>query len=434
MKETSDKINYSQSYTMREAIEEAKRCLRCKNPACQKGCPISNDIPDFIYQLSKGKMGEAREILAKKTNLPAVCGRVCPHEKQCVGHCILNKTEEAIQVGKLEEFIADFDAEMGLIKENIVRKTRGKVAVIGSGPAGLTVAGDLARQGFNVVIYENESEPGGVLLYGIPEFRLPKDVVRREIKRIEALGVSFLTKVMVGRDITVDDMFEQNFDAIFIGTGTALARDLQLPGREKSGIIQATYFLRMVTLHNGGSVDRDEVPLKKGDKTIIIGAGNVAMDAARAAVREGSSSVTVMYRKGVEDMPALHAEYKSALDEGVKFVWYAEPVEFTGDIQVKGLKYKKDNEIQEIEVDTVMLAVGSRPASRIVSTTTGIDVNQNGYVITKERPYGMTMRKGVFAGGDVVHRPATVVLAMKEAKKVSEGIASYVDAIKLLEL
>jgi len=422
------------SYTMQEAINEAKRCLRCKVPACQKGCPINNDIPDFIYQLSKGNLGEAREILAKKTNLPAVCGRVCPHEKQCVGHCVLNAKGNPIQVGGLEQFIADFDAEMGLIKENIAQKTRGKVAVIGSGPAGLTVAGDLAREGFNVIIYENESEPGGVLLYGIPEFRLPKAVVRREIKKIEALGVTFLTNVTVGKDLTIDDMFSQNFDAIFIGTGTALARDLEIEGREKSGVIQSTYFLRMIALYNAGSVDEDEVPVSKGDKVVIVGAGNVAMDAARTALRYGASSVTIVYRKGLEDMPALKTEYKSALDEGVEFIWYADPVEFTGDHTVKGLKFKKDGEIKEIEADVIMLAVGSRPASRIVSTTTGIGVNDSGYVITKDKPYGMTTRKGVFAGGDVVHKPATVVLAMKEAKKVAEGIASYVDAIKLLEL
>lgn len=424
----------STSYTMQEAINEAKRCLRCKVPACQKGCPINNDIPDFIYQLSKGNLGEAREILAKKTNLPAVCGRVCPHEKQCVGHCILNAKGNPIQVGSLEQFIADFDAEMGLIKENIAQKTRGKVAVIGSGPAGLTVAGDLAREGFNVIIYENESEPGGVLLYGIPEFRLPKDVVRREIKRIEALGVTFLTNVTVGKDLTIDDMFFQNFDAIFIGTGTALARDLEIEGREKSGIIQSTYFLRMIALYNGGNVDKDEVPVSEGDKVVIVGAGNVAMDAARTALRYGASSVSIVYRKGLEDMPALKTEYKSALDEGVEFIWYADPIAFTGENSVKGLKFKKDDEIKEIEANVIMLAVGSRPASRIISTTTGIEANDAGYVITKEKPYGMTTRKGVFAGGDVVHKPATVVLAMKEAKKVAEGIASYVDAIKLLDL
>ena len=291
-----DKSVDYESYTMREAIDEAKRCLRCKVPSCQKGCPISNDIPDFIYQLSKGNLGEAREILARKTNLPAVCGRICPHEKQCVGHCVLNAKGTPIQVGKLEEFIADFDAEMGLIKENLVHKTRGKIAVIGSGPAGLTVAGDLARQGFNVVIYEKENEPGGVLVYGIPEFRLPKEVVRKEIKKIEALGVTFLTNVMIGPDLTVDDMFARNYDAIFIGTGTALARNIDLPGRDKIGILQAIYFLRMVALYNSGDVGRDEIPVRQGDKVVIIGAGNVAMDAARTALRAGAGSVAIVYR------------------------------------------------------------------------------------------------------------------------------------------
>lgn len=430
----SDKAMDYKSYAMHEAIDEAKRCLRCKVPACQKGCPINNDIPDFIYQLSKGNLGEAREILARKTNLPAVCGRICPHEKQCVGHCVLNAKGAPIQVGKLEEFIADFDAEMGLIKENLVQKTRGKIAVIGSGPAGLTVAGDLARQGFNVVIYENEQELGGVLIYGIPEFRLPKEVVRKEIKKIEALGVTFLTNVTVGPDLTIDDMFAQNYDAIFIGTGTALAKDIDLRGRDKIGIIQAIYFLRMVALYNSGNVDRDEVPLKQGDRVVIVGAGNVAMDAARTALRVGAKSVTIVYRKGENDMPALRSEYTSALDEGVQFMWHAEPVKLNGDERVSSITLKQNDALIDVDADVVMLAIGSKPASRIVSTTTGIYVNENGYVITKERPYGMTMRKGVFAGGDVVHRPATVVLAMKEAKKVAEGIASYVDAIKLLEL
>ncbi len=422
------------SYSMREAIDEAKRCLRCKVPLCQKNCPINNDIPDFIYQLSKGNLGEAREILARKTNLPAVCGRICPHEKQCVGHCVLNAKGVPIQVGKLEEFIADFDAEMGLIKENLVQKTRGKIAVIGSGPAGLTVAGDLAREGFNVVIYENEQELGGVLVYGIPEFRLPKEVVRKEIKKIEALGVTFLTNVMVGPDLTVDDLFAQNYDAIFIGTGTALAKDVDLPGREKAGILQAIYYLRMVALYNGGSVDRDEVPVGQGDRVVVVGAGNVAMDAARTALRMGAKSVTVAYRKGEEDMPALRTEYSSALEEGVKFLWHVEPVKFSGDQRVGGITMKQGEGQMDLEADVVMLAIGSKPASRIVSTTTGIEVNENGYVATRGKPYGMTTRKGVFAGGDVVHRPATVVLAMKEAKRVAEGVAAYVDAIKLLEL
>ncbi len=420
--------------TMQEAIQEAKRCLRCKVPSCQKGCPINNDIPDFIYQLSKGNLGEAREILARKTNLPAVCGRICPHEKQCVGHCVLNAKGAPIQVGKLEEFIADFDAEMGLIKESLVQKTRGKIAIIGSGPAGLTVAGDLARQGFNVVIYEKESELGGVLIYGIPVFRLPKEVVRKEIQKIEALGVTFLTNVMVGPDLTVDDLFARNFDAVFIGSGTALAKDIDLPGREKVGILQAIYFLRMVALFNSGEVGREEVPLKQGDKVVIVGAGNVAMDAARTALRAGAGSVTIVYRKGEAEMPALQSEYTSALEEGVSFLWHSEPVQFDGEQIVNGITLKQNDELVHVDANVVMLAIGSKPASRIVSTTTGISVNEKGYVVTKDKPYGMTMKKGVFAGGDVVHEPATVVLAMKEAKKVAEGIASYVDAIKLLEL
>lgn len=429
-----EKSDSDENYAMQEAIKEAKRCLRCKVPSCQKGCPINNDIPDFIYQLSKGNLGEAREILARKTNLPAVCGRICPHEKQCVGHCVLNAKGAPIQVGKLEEFIADFDAEMGLIKESLVQKTRGKIAIIGSGPAGLTVAGDLARQGFNVVIYEKETELGGVLIYGIPEFRLPKEVVRKEIQKIEALGVTFLTNVMIGPDLTVDDLFEQNFDAVFIGSGTALAKDIDLPGREKVGILQAIYFLRMVALFNSGEVGREEVPLQQRDKVVIVGAGNVAMDAARTALRAGAASVTIVYRKGEAEMPALKAEYTSALEEGVNFLWHSEPVQFDGEESVNGITLKQNDELIHVDADVVMLAVGSKPASRIVSTTTGISVNEKGYVVTKDKPYGMTMKKGVFAGGDVVHEPATVVLAMKEAKKVAEGIAAYVDAIKLLEL
>lgn len=258
--------------------------------------------------------------------------------------------------------------------------------------------------------------------------------MRKEIKKIEALGVTFLTNVMIGPDLTVDDMFSRNYDAIFIGTGTALARNIDLPGRDKIGILQAIYFLRMVALYNSGDVDRDEIPLKQGDKVVIIGAGNVAMDAARTALRAGAGSVAIVYRKGEEDMPALKSEYHSALEEGVQFIWHAEPAQFNGDERVNGITLKQGGHFLNVDADVIMLAIGSKPASRIVSTTTGIEVNQNGYVVTKEKPYGMTMRKGVFAGGDVVHQPATVVLAMKEAKKVAEGIASYVDAIKLLEL
>ena len=422
--------------TMQEALAEAKRCLNCKVPQCKKGCPIENNIPEFIHQLSRGNFGEARSLLAEKTNLPAVCGRVCPHEKQCEGHCVLNKAKKPIRIGKLEQFVADFDADMGLIREKIPPKTRGNVAVIGSGPAGLTVAGDLSMMGFNVTVYESENEPGGVLLYGIPEFRLPKDVVRRETKRIAELGVQFINNTIIGKDITIDQLFEKGFDAIFIGTGTAISRELNIPGKDLVGVIQSHYFLRMVALFNSNSLERKEVPVKEGDTVLVIGAGNVAMDAARTALRMGAKKVTVVYRKDLENISAEKAEYESAVADGVKFMWNSSPVQYVGDDNgnLKGLLIDQDSNEIVIPCDKVLVAIGSKPAKRIISTTKGIEVNDNGYLITKDKPYGMTTLNGVFAGGDVVHQPATVVLAMKEAKKVVAGIASYVDAIKLLGL
>lgn len=425
----------STPFTMKEAIAEAQRCLHCKKPMCRTGCPIENEIPDFIHQLSKGNLGEARKILAEKTNLPAVCGRVCPHETQCEGHCVMGKKGKPIRIGKLEQFIADFDADMGLTRENIPPKTRGNVAVIGSGPAGLTVAGDLAHMGFNVTVFEGEEEPGGVLLYGIPEFRLPKDVVRRETKRIAELGVNYTCNTFVGRDITIDQLFERGYDAIFIGTGTAISKELNIPGKELTGVVQSHYFLRMVALFKNGSLDRHEVPVAEDDTVLVIGAGNVAMDASRTALRMGAKNVTVVYRGEFETISAAQAEYDEAVADGVKFMWNSTPVEYVGENgELKGLKVNNNGTELIIPCDKVLVAIGSKPAKLIISTTKGIEVSDSGYVITKQKPYGMTTLKGVFAGGDVVHQPATVVLAMKEAKKVVEGISSYVDAVKLLEL
>lgn len=433
-KETFREVN--ESFTTKEAIDEAKRCLNCKNPSCKKGCPIDNDIPDFIHQLSMGNMGDAMRIINEKSNLPAICGRVCPHEKQCQGHCVLYAKGKGIQIGKLERFIADFDTEMNLIREKLPQKTRGKVAVIGSGPAGLTVAGDLARQGFNVTIFEGQSEAGGVLMYGIPEYRLPKAVVTKEIQKIEALGVNFILNCLVGRDITIDQLFQQGYDAIFIGTGTALPKDLNVPGNTLRGIVQSSYLLHMVTIFNQNIVSRDAVPMHEGDRVAVIGCGNVAMDAARTAVRMGASSVTVLYHRTEADMSAIPSEYQEAVKEGVKFMWKTSTKEFLGggDGKVTGIRAETPEGIQDLPFDCVLLAIGSRPANRIVSTTTGIEVDETGYVIVKERPYGMTTRRGVFAGGDVVHRPHTVVLAMKAAKQVAAGIAQYVDAVKLLSI
>lgn len=422
-------------YSLPEAIAEAKRCLNCKKPMCIEGCPITHDIPDFIHQLSMGNFGEAMNIINTKSNLPAICGRVCPHEKQCEGHCILNKREAPIKIGKLERFVADFDSEMKLIKEKLPQKTRGKVAVIGSGPAGLSVAGDLAKEGFNVVVYEGQSEPGGVLLYGIPEYRLPHEIVRREIKKIEALGVTFMYNCLVGKTITVDEMFSHGFDAAFIGSGTAIPKTLDVVGANLPKVIQSSYFLRMVSLYNNESVGRDRVPLEKGERIVVIGAGNVAIDTARTAVRMGAESVTIVYHRGIENMSALQTEYHDAVKEGVQFKWHASTKEFVGEGSLlKAIKINSPEGEETLKIDRVLLAVGAKPANKIVSTTSGIEVNESGYVKTTEHPYGMTTRRGIFAGGDVVHTPQTVVLAMREAKKVAIGIAKYVDAIKLLNM
>lgn len=426
-----------EGFGMKEAILEAKKCLNCKTPLCRKGCPIGNDIPDFIHALSMGNMGDAMSIINNKSNLPAICGRVCPHEKQCQGHCVLNKKGEPIQIGKLEQFIADFDTNMSLIRQKLPQKDRGKIAVIGSGPAGLTVAGDLARQGFKVTIFEGQSEPGGVLMYGIPEYRLPKKVVRAEISKIEALGVNFECHTLVGENgLNVDSLFRLGYDAIFMGTGTAVPQNMDsTPGAKLHGVSQSTYFLHNVSSYNEGAIGRNMVPLKKGDKVGIVGCGNVAMDAARTAIRLGAD-VTILYRRTQEEMPAINSEYEDALKEGVKFEWETSVEEFIegkkGRLAECRLKTPDGERIEKF--DRIYLAIGSRPANRIVSTTGGIEVDEKGYVKVVERPCGMTTRRGVFAGGDVVHRPQTVVLAMKAAKNVAQGIAEYVDAMKLLEV
>lgn len=419
---------------MAEAMAEAKRCLNCKVPQCRKGCPISQDIPDWIHELSMGNMGNAMKIINGKSNLPAVCGRVCPHEKQCEGHCVLAKKGQGIHVGKLERFIADFDGEMGLIRDNLQPKTRGRIAVIGSGPAGLSIAGDLARKGFNVEIFEMEPEPGGVLMFGIPEYRLPKEIVHREIKKIEELGVIFHCNTTVGTSLNIDQLFEMGFDAIFIGTGTVKPKKLDIPGRNLKGVRQAVYFLRKVSLYNEGNISREDVPVQEGDRVFVIGCGNTAMDGARTAIRMGAKSVEVIYHRTIDRMSALRSEYDEAVEEGVKFNWESSIVEIHDDNgTLNEVVIEHDGKRRTEKADKVLMAVGSVPASRIVSTTKGIGVDERGYILTRDVPYGMTTRKGVFAGGDVVNRPSTVVLAMQDAKLVADGIAQYVDAIKLLE-
>lgn len=421
------------SYTMAEAIAEAKRCLRCKVPQCKKGCPVGNDIPDWIYELSMGNLGNAMNIINAKSNLPAVCGRVCAHERQCEGNCVLRKKDQGIHIGRLEQFIADFDTKMNLLRQPLVQKNRGRVAVIGSGPAGLTVSGGLARRGFDVEIFEMGPEPGGVLMFGIPEYRLPKDVVNSEIRKICELGVRIHTSVTIGPDMNVDQLFEQGFDAIFLGTGAAEPKSLPIPGAEHPAVVQAMHFLRIVGLYNNGLAGRKEIPVKEGDKVYVMGCGNTAMDAARTAVRCGASDVTVIYHRAIENMRALRSEYDDAVAEGVKFRWNTniEEVLPNGDSAI--LRLKHPDGIDTVLADRLFLAVGSKPADRIISTTTGIEVDDNGYLITRDFPHGMTTRKGVFAAGDVAGTQATVVHAMSNARAVASGIETYVDALKLMQ-
>ena len=425
----------NESYTLPEAIREAQRCLHCKVPSCKKGCPISNDIPDWIAELAKGNFGNAMAIINVRSNLPSVCGRVCGHERQCEGNCVLGKQGRHINIGKLERFVADFDSEAGLTHEAIPEKNRGRIAVIGSGPSGLTIAGDLSRRGFAVEIFEMESEPGGVLMYGIPEYRLPKEVVRREIRKIENLGVVFHLNTTIGKEYTIDRLFDQGFDAVFMGTGTGVAKRLDIPGLTHHAVRQAIRFLRRVSLYESGLMSRDEVIVGNGDRVYVVGCGNTGIDAARTALRMGSKEVTVVYHRDIDHMKALRAEYDDAVKEGVKFLWNTNitNVEALDERRLKQLTLNIDGVECTRPVDHIIMAVGSVPASRIVSSTDGIEVDDKGYVLTRDNPYGMTSRKGVFAGGDVTNRPATVVHAMRDAKMVADGIARYVDATKLME-
>lgn len=479
----------SRTLNMAEALQEARRCLHCSIPGCRKGCPIANNIPDFIQALKEGNIGAAYEIIAKRSNLPAICGRVCPHEKQCEAHCVLARSKREIKIGDLEMFIADFAHKYGLKPIPKSNGARGKVAVIGSGPAGLTVAGDLAKMNFAVTVFEKQPEPGGILLFGIPEFRLSKSVVQQEIEQLRNIGVEFRCNVLAGPDYTVDDMFAEGFDAIFMGTGTAFPRTLDIPGKGLAGIVTAAYYLRMAYLVKAGQLDDKELLLHEGDRVAVIGAGNVAMDAARTAVRRGAGEVTVFYRKTEQEVPAFPSEIEAAKAEHVQFRFLREPLRFlskkemaektgahlsvdesTANVKVQEALEKNLLGAEEEETtlvagadqtvggmafrvlekgedgnfvatekeeyhafDSVILAVGSKPAARIVGTTKGIKVDNRGFVITRERPYGMTTRMGVFSGGDVVHGPATVVLAMKESKRVAIGIAEYVDAKNLLQ-
>lgn len=430
-------------YDKEEAIKEASRCLGCKNPRCVSKCPVSIEIPNFINEIKNGNFEEAAKVIAKDSALPAICGRVCPQENQCEGQCVLGIKGEAVSIGKLERFVADFSRENNIDLSNREKDKGIKVAVIGSGPAGLTCAGDLAKMGYDVTIFEALHEAGGVLVYGIPEFRLPKDtVVKGEIENVKKLGVKIETNVIVGRTVTIDELFEEEgFKAVFVGSGAGLPKFMGIKGENSNGVFSANEFLTRSNLMKAFK-EGYSTPIKSGSKVAVVGGGNVAMDAARTALRLGSE-VHIVYRRSEEELPARKEEVHHAKEEGVIFDILTNPVEILSDENgwVKGMKCVKMKLLEadesgrrrpvEIEgsefimdVDTVIMSLGTSPNPLISSTTKGLETNKRGCVIA-DYNNGLTSREGVFAGGDAVTGAATVILAMGAGKKAAIGIHEY---------
>ncbi len=430
-------------YNMEEAMEEASRCIGCKNAQCIKGCPVAIDIPGFIEKVKGGDIEAAYQVISKSSALPAVCGRVCPQESQCEGKCIRGIKGEPVSIGKLERFTADWARENGIVPEGAKEKRGKKIAVIGSGPAGLTCAGDLARMGYEVTIFEALHEAGGVLVYGIPEFRLPKEnVVQKEIKNVRALGVKIETDVVIGKAVTIDELMkEEGFDAVFIGSGAGLPKFMGIPGENANGVFSANEYLTRSNLMKAFKEDSN-TPIMKGKKVAVVGGGNVAMDAARTALRLGSE-VYIVYRRSEEELPARVEEVHHAKEEGIIFHLLTNPVEILVDDKgwVSGIKCVR-MELGEpdesgrrrpvvipgseyvIDVDTVIMALGTSPNPLISSTTEGLATNRWKCIVADEEN-GATSKEGVYAGGDAVTGAATVILAMGAGKSAAQGIHEY---------
>ena len=430
-------------YNVEEAQLEATRCLHCKNPRCVAACPVSVKIPNFIAQVAAGNFAEAAAVIAEDSSLPAVCGRVCPQETQCEGSCILGVKGEPVAIGKLERFVADWSRENGGVKPVVASANGHKVAVIGSGPAGLACASDLAKLGYEVTIFEALHRPGGVLEYGIPEFRLPKDkVVAAEIESVKALGVKIETNVIAGRTVTIDSLLdEEGFAAVFVGSGAGLPKFMGIPGENFNGVFSANEFL---TRNNLMKAYRDDymTPIHAGKKVVVVGGGNVAMDAARTALRLGAAT-TIVYRRTENELPARKEEVHHAKEEGIEFAMLTNPVEIIGDEKgwVKSVKCirmelgEPDESGRrspvavpgsefEIETDTVIMSLGTSPNPLIARTTSGLETNRRGCLVADEN--GATTREGVFAGGDAVTGAATVILAMGAGRKAAAAIHEYV--------
>ena len=437
-----DEVCYG--YNQDEAIEEAARCIHCKNAKCIGGCPVGINIPDFIAQVKEGNIEGAYQIISESSALPAICGRVCPQESQCEGKCIRGIKGEPVSIGKLERFVADWARENGIKPTPAAQKNGHKVAVIGSGPAGLTCAGDLARMGYDVTIFEALHKAGGVLSYGIPEFRLPKDaVVAAEIENVKSLGVKIETNVIIGKSVTVDELLqEEGFEAVFIGSGAGLPMFIGIPGENANGVFSANEYLTRNNLMKAFREDY-QTPIAHGKKVAVVGGGNVAMDAARTALRLGAE-VYIIYRRSEEELPARKEEVHHAKEEGIIFNLLTNPTEILVDDNgwVRGIRCIRmelgepdasgrrrpiaipDSEF-ELEVDTVIMSLGTSPNPLISSTTIGLDTNKRKCIIADE-DNGQTSKEGVFAGGDAVTGAATVILAMGAGKAAAKGIHEFI--------
>jgi glutamate synthase (NADPH/NADH) small chain len=437
----------SRGLSAEQAIEEASRCLKCKNPLCVKGCPVEVDIPKFIALIRDNRVDEALASIKEKNSLPAVCGRVCPQENQCEKHCILAKKGVPIAIGLLERYAADCGAgnkDVGdAVKAQAGRKNGTRVAVIGSGPAGLTAAADLALMGYDVTIFESLHEAGGVLRYGIPEFRLPKGIVDKEIEYIQSLGVKLEVNVAVGQTITLEELWLEGFKAVFIGTGAGLPHFLGIPGENLGGVYSANEFLTRVNLMKAYKFPEFDTPVKIGNRVCVFGAGNVAMDAARTAARLGAETVTIVYRRSMDEVPARAEEVENALEEGIVFQCLSNPVRITGGDrgEVTGVECLK-MELGEpdesgrrsphpipgseytIPADTVIVAVGQGPNPILIRSAKDLKLNRKGY-IEVDSSTGATNIEGVFAGGDIVTGAATVIAAMGSGKLAAQSIDRY---------
>ena len=430
-------------YTPEMAVNEAKRCLHCKNKPCVSGCPVGIDIPGFIAKVAEEDFEGAYEVLSASSALPAVCGRVCPQENQCEGKCVRGIKTESVGIGRLERFVADWHREHFQGEPKMPVSNGHKVAVIGSGPSGLTAAGDLAKMGYKVTVYEALHTPGGVLVYGIPEFRLPKEIVRQEIDGLKKIGVDVETNVVIGRTLTIDELFEMGNEAVFIGSGAGLPRFMGIPGESLNGVYSANEFLTRINLMKAYK-EGSKTPIQHAKNVAVVGGGNVAMDAARCAKRLGAENVYIVYRRGMEELPARKEEVEHAVEEGIIFKTLSNPIEVLDD----GKGYVKGMVCQEMElgepdasgrrrpvakegctftldVDCMIMSIGTSPNPLIRSTTPGLETNSHGCIITNGDD-GLTTREAVYAGGDAVTGAATVILAMGAGKHAAKAIDEYI--------